>query len=268
MNTHFKKKAKRKWTWQSPDGHTLNEIDYIISKTSDICSVQNSEVNKTSHPTDHRMVRATLSICKTEPKSRKTYRNRQSGYLPIECDHLKNSFIDLLKPSENTNDIQQTYTSLIHTIQKNVSMLPKADKTRAQWAITEDIKKLITEKTKLEEKSIKTQYYKKRLKNLYKKIRKRIKTNKENYKLQIFEEELERRSSVKRGNKRLNSSKECKLTVQECEIRQAIQSLKPMKSPGEDFITNETMKVIIEPITPMLTRLFNDIMNQGKIPEE
>lgn len=41
-----------------------------------------------------------------------------------------------------------------------------------------------------------------------------------------------------------------------------------MKSPGEDFITNETIKAIIEPITPLLTRLFNDIMNQGKIPEE
>lgn len=31
MNTFFKKRPSRKWTWVSPDGRTKNEIDYIIS---------------------------------------------------------------------------------------------------------------------------------------------------------------------------------------------------------------------------------------------
>ena len=31
MNTQFQKKAGRRWTWRSPDGHTKNEIDYIMT---------------------------------------------------------------------------------------------------------------------------------------------------------------------------------------------------------------------------------------------
>ena len=31
MNTQFQKKAGRRWTWRSPDGHTKNEIDYIVT---------------------------------------------------------------------------------------------------------------------------------------------------------------------------------------------------------------------------------------------
>ena len=31
MNTQFQKKAWRRWTWRSPDGHTRNEIDYIMT---------------------------------------------------------------------------------------------------------------------------------------------------------------------------------------------------------------------------------------------
>ena len=27
MNTHFQKKAGKRWTWRSPDGHSKNEID-------------------------------------------------------------------------------------------------------------------------------------------------------------------------------------------------------------------------------------------------
>ena len=31
MNTQFHKKAGRRWTWRSPDGHTKTEIDYIMN---------------------------------------------------------------------------------------------------------------------------------------------------------------------------------------------------------------------------------------------
>ena len=31
MNTNFQKKAGRRWIWRSLDGHTKNEIDYIMT---------------------------------------------------------------------------------------------------------------------------------------------------------------------------------------------------------------------------------------------
>ena len=52
------------------------------------------------------------------------------------------------------------------------------------------------------------------------------------------------------------------------EIRHAIQNLKSVKSPGEDGITNYVLKAIIEPITPILTDLFNRILDIGVIPHE
>ena len=31
MNSFFKKRIGKRWTWQSPDGNTKNEIDYIMT---------------------------------------------------------------------------------------------------------------------------------------------------------------------------------------------------------------------------------------------
>ncbi|XP_041471252.1 craniofacial development protein 2-like [Lytechinus variegatus] len=36
MNSFFKKKEHRKWTWQSPNGTTRNEIDFILTNRPDI----------------------------------------------------------------------------------------------------------------------------------------------------------------------------------------------------------------------------------------
>ena len=44
MNTQFQKKAGRRWTWRSPDGNTINEIDYIMTdKLSMVTDVSGKE---------------------------------------------------------------------------------------------------------------------------------------------------------------------------------------------------------------------------------
>ncbi|PIK56232.1 hypothetical protein BSL78_06870 [Apostichopus japonicus] len=54
LNTFFKKKANRKWTWISPDRATKNEIDFIFS--SDLNIVKDVNVlNKVNIGSDHRM---------------------------------------------------------------------------------------------------------------------------------------------------------------------------------------------------------------------
>ncbi|XP_071842686.1 craniofacial development protein 2-like [Apostichopus japonicus] len=54
LNTFFKKKANRKWTWISPDRATKNEIDFILS--SDLNIVKDVNVlNKVNIGSDHRM---------------------------------------------------------------------------------------------------------------------------------------------------------------------------------------------------------------------
>lgn len=59
LNTLFKKPIQRKWTWKSPDGHTKNEIDYILSNNKNICT-DVSVLNRFDTNSDHRLVRACL----------------------------------------------------------------------------------------------------------------------------------------------------------------------------------------------------------------
>ena len=61
VNTMFKLKANRRWTWISPDKNTKKEIDYITTSTPKLFS--NYEVlNSFSFGTDHRLLRATLCL--------------------------------------------------------------------------------------------------------------------------------------------------------------------------------------------------------------
>lgn len=56
INSCFKKKHNRRWTWRSPNGQHKNEIDYILSNQRTI--FYNIEVMNINYPSDHRLVRA------------------------------------------------------------------------------------------------------------------------------------------------------------------------------------------------------------------
>ena len=61
MNTYYKKKKNRRWTWRSPNFETFNEIDYVLVDKNNI--VKNFEVlNKVNVDSDHRMIRCKVLI--------------------------------------------------------------------------------------------------------------------------------------------------------------------------------------------------------------
>ena len=61
MNTFFKKKPNKRWTWHSPNFENFNEIDYVLTDKSSI--VRNIEVlNQVKVDSDHRMVRCKVKI--------------------------------------------------------------------------------------------------------------------------------------------------------------------------------------------------------------
>ena len=61
MNTYYKKKKNRRWTWRSPNFETFNEIDYVLVDKNNI--VKNFEVlNKVNVDSDHRMIRCKVQI--------------------------------------------------------------------------------------------------------------------------------------------------------------------------------------------------------------
>ena len=61
MNTHFQKKAGRRWTWRSPDGNTKNEIDYIMSDTSSMVT-DVTILNRVNIGSDHSMVMGFITL--------------------------------------------------------------------------------------------------------------------------------------------------------------------------------------------------------------
>ena len=61
MNTYYKKKKNRRWTWRSPNFETFNEIDYVLVDKNNI--VKNFEVlNKVNVDSEHRMIRCKVQI--------------------------------------------------------------------------------------------------------------------------------------------------------------------------------------------------------------
>ena len=60
-NTFFKKRDGRRWTWESPDGRTKNEIDFVI--TDKINTIKDiTTMNKIDVGSDHRFLRARIEL--------------------------------------------------------------------------------------------------------------------------------------------------------------------------------------------------------------
>lgn len=81
INTFFKKKANRKWTWASPDGRTKNEVDFIISNRKDIFQDINV-LNRFSTGSDHRMVRAKIKINLKREREKLIFHKKRNKRVP------------------------------------------------------------------------------------------------------------------------------------------------------------------------------------------
>jgi endonuclease/exonuclease/phosphatase family metal-dependent hydrolase len=317
MNTYFKKNQKRRWTWSSPDFKTKNEIDFIIARNT--ITIEDIQIINTSHPTDHRLVRAKLILNCEKKKSRTSYKHKTTDLTPIEQESIKNIFAEKTKNFQ-MQTVQESYKELVNNIRYSYNKLPSKQTTKTRdIVITPEVTNLIAEREWLKGKKNKTRGDKKQLSKLYWNIGNKIKKNLKNYQMKIIEEELRQRGSAKRADKRLNTTKtwivslkkshDCNTTSREaivniateffknlysshneqanhnhnitdsnqdddipalleCEVQYAIRSLKNNKSPGEDAITNDILKAITEPLVPILTNIFNNIIRTLHIPEE
>lgn len=73
LNTRFKKRPSRQWTWQAPNMSTKNQIDYILCKS--LSKVLDVEIaGKLDLATDHRLLMAKLRFHNLPRTSRSYYR--------------------------------------------------------------------------------------------------------------------------------------------------------------------------------------------------
>ena len=76
-NTRFHKKAGGRWTWRCRDGHTKNEIDYIMTdKPSMVTDV--TLINRRKIVSDHRMVMVYVTLNTREERKKLLNNNRRT----------------------------------------------------------------------------------------------------------------------------------------------------------------------------------------------
>ncbi|XP_047991456.1 craniofacial development protein 2-like [Leguminivora glycinivorella] len=127
LNTFFKKRNNRRWTWRSPDGDTKNEIDYILSNHPNW--FQNIEVINTIYPSDHRPVRGIINL-QCNRKSRVNYNKLPKSLLKTE-NEIKtytdtiSSFKKDLDYDDNTT-VQSYHDKIIHAITQSLEKAQQA----------------------------------------------------------------------------------------------------------------------------------------------
>ena len=142
LNTFFKKKPNRRWTWIAPNGSTKNEIDFILTdKPQTVTDV--SVLNKFNTGSDHRMVRASLNINSTLERVRLVRGPKKPNHLQLKSKApefqllLTNRFDALESESLEEIDLSNHSDKITTTIMEAAVEIaghgkpPKADKLSA-----------------------------------------------------------------------------------------------------------------------------------------
>ncbi|KAI8427168.1 hypothetical protein MSG28_014781 [Choristoneura fumiferana] len=206
MNTFFKKRAERKWTWMSPDKNTRNEIDFILS--NDPKRITNYEVlNKVMFSSDHRPLRATLNLNQIV-KSRKSFNTIPKT--PKNNEEVQN-YLGHLKTSLETNTLQLSVQDYYNHIEKSIIYsLKKSNEVhhkKENKIFSEHTMQLIKQRTDLMFADNKSKEEKKNLSNLFKETRKSIRKDYSMHRQEVITRNLTKFRSAKRALKELNLSK-------------------------------------------------------------
>jgi len=147
MDTFFKKKSARKWTWRSPNNNT-SKRDYILSNNRNIfkdCDI----VNRFNIGSDHHLVRAKIHI--DVKKERKLMTNQMQN---IDTEQLKlkkqefqillsNKFQALYVSELTPTDIDHTNKAISEYILEGAKTIGREKRTSHRRVINENISNLM-----------------------------------------------------------------------------------------------------------------------------
>lgn len=206
MNTFFKKRPNRKWTWISPDQKTRNEIDFIMTNNPKM--ITNYEVlSNVMFPSDHRLLRVTF-VLNHPIKSRKnftslprTIKSEEEAQNYLRCLTRKLESI-----SEESN-VQEYYNKIEESIQNSIKQRTESQHKKTNKIFSENTIRLIKERTELMFTKKKDPGMKKKLSNLFKETRNSIKKDYSQHRQEIITRNLREYRSTKRAIKELSLSK-------------------------------------------------------------
>ena len=153
-NTQFQKKAGRRWTWRSPDGHTRNEIDYIMTdKPSMVTEV--TVINRINIGSDHRMVMGSITLNTRAERRQILNKNTRT-----RCDtqmigtkkntfqlELKNRFTAL----EEHDDMDSLNKNMTEMIQQSAMSIAKQTKKQKKPKMSSPTRALMKKRREMRE---------------------------------------------------------------------------------------------------------------------
>lgn len=206
INTYFKKKAKRKWTWLAPNENIKNEIDFIMCKNINIFN--NFEVLNLQFPSDHRLLRTTVSL-KYKKLTRKFFKASPKIFTEETTDKIDSFLKERIQLYTQYNNVQQLYEYIETALKDCCENLRVSSTARAPPCpkLQLETRNLIAQRQLLKNKENKTKLEKTHLCQLYKKCREKIKDDLNTYSMKIVEKSIGETGAVKRAYKQLKEHK-------------------------------------------------------------
>lgn len=312
LNSIYKKKQNRRWTWSSPDGRYKNEIDYILTnraRSFEDCNV----IAKLNFNTNHRMVRTQLKP--TPIKSTRKFTKHQKDIMKNNEPQLTNKQVEeeLMNMDEDLSEwnILEIYNKLANILSKYNNGKMRFGKGKD--ILSEKTKQIMENRAKLLETSPKTAEIRRVITQLSKELRTNMRKDRKDHRLRTLENLIEKTGGTKKAMKLLqgkeqwipklknsfgkdktkrpdiistatdyysdlyskkSSTEQIELpdsdkvpSIMQSEVEKAISTQKRDKALGPDNISNEAILETKEIITPLLTKIFNIILETEKIPK-
>ena len=313
LNTVFKKKKNRMWTWLSPDGKSKNQIDFILTNKHKFFPSINV-INNLNFSTNHRMVRAELNSSQPKNPRPKTSLEiiKPNKHLIGEIANSLNSKLGDYKNETKDADTQDKYNWL----ENKITTITKEHSKRK-----ENLNNKMTEKTVnlLNQRAVlisakNTDKNRKEIARISKEIKENIRKDRRQHRMETIERHVRQSGGIKKAYKELTNKKEWivkmedrsgakKIGRQEIlkiatdyytelyknntnereidlpenetvpyimqkETEKAIDTQKNDKAPGPDGISNELLKQTKVAVAPILTEIFNYVVNTEIIPKQ
>lgn len=211
INSMFKIRKNRKWTWQSPSGLYYTEIDYILTRST--VEVHNFDIiQNLNFNTDHRMIRCKIHI--DTKKKRKYIKPNQNHTrnLPILTQENGKQLEEKFRAAiEQTDDIQIQYDNFEKEMISLISQIFKTQKTRKEEMRTQ-IQELLEKRKQLYKKT-RTKEVKNRITQISKEINRTITENTKARRKATFEKYIKKTGAVKKAYKDLQASSKWTINI-------------------------------------------------------
>ncbi|KAJ2949787.1 hypothetical protein O0L34_g11101 [Tuta absoluta] len=201
LNSYYKKKPSRKWTWISPNGNYKNEIDFIMSNNIKVFK-DVSVLNHFNFNSDHRMVRATI----TGRHARKTRRSFKKENKPLMClgksDKLVNKLEAMLYENNTTMSTQEKYKNFINTLKNETIKLNREGREK----ISTHTQILLEERKELLKQG-KATNNRQKISDISKRINESLRKDRKTRRQNTLKKHIEKTGGVKKAYKQLNQIK-------------------------------------------------------------